>query len=188
VAFLEITTAELALPPIDPRPRLGAPVSEWVAHKARERKLRASLRPKHIAKAPTPPVEAKKPPSPAPAPPLTAAERLAALPREPLYEGRPSIRFIVAACCAYYAIGRLDLISPRRSANMIRPRHVAIYLARHMTIHALPTIAKHFGGRDHSTILYACHRIGEFILTDDRLRAEVAAIKGAILGEAGDAA
>lgn len=52
-----------------------------------------------------------------------------------------------------------DLKSRRRTANVVRPRQVAMYLAKEMTSQSLPDIGRRFGGRDHTTVIHAVAKI-----------------------------
>jgi chromosomal replication initiator protein len=52
-----------------------------------------------------------------------------------------------------------DLRGDKRSAEVAYPRHVAMYLCRELTEASLPQIGERFGGRDHSTVLYAVNKI-----------------------------
>ena len=68
----------------------------------------------------------------------------------------------------YYKVRMSDLLSPRRSRSIARPRQVAMALAKELTNHSFPEIGEAFGGRDHTTVLHACKRIKE--LRDEDLR------------------
>jgi chromosomal replication initiator protein len=70
-----------------------------------------------------------------------------------------SISKIQNAVCSYFNISKADLIGNKRSSSIVYARHIAIYLARTLTDESLPAIGKNFGGRDHSTVLYAYERI-----------------------------
>lgn len=59
----------------------------------------------------------------------------------------------------YYKVRVADLLSPRRSRSVARPRQVAMTLARELTNHSLPEIGDAFGGRDHTTVLHACRNV-----------------------------
>ena len=59
-----------------------------------------------------------------------------------------------------YNVSRADLLSSRRTANVVRPRQVAMYLAKTLTLRSLPEIGRRFGGRDHTTVLHAVRKIG----------------------------
>lgn len=78
---------------------------------------------------------------------------------------------------AHYGTTRMDILSERRTADAVLPRHVAIYLARKLTPRSLPEIGRQFGGKDHTTCFYAIRRITERIATDPDFAAEVDAIR-----------
>ncbi len=69
----------------------------------------------------------------------------------------------------YYKLRTSDLLSNRRTRSIARPRQVAMYLAKELTNHSLPEIGEAFGGRDHTTVLHACRKIGELIESDSRM-------------------
>jgi chromosomal replication initiator protein len=52
-----------------------------------------------------------------------------------------------------------DLRGDKRTADVAYPRHIAMYLCRELTEASLPQIGGRFGGRDHSTVLYAVNKI-----------------------------
>ena len=58
------------------------------------------------------------------------------------------------------------LVSTSRGAAIAWPRQVAMYLARELTSHSLPTIGHEFGGRNHTTVLHACKRTAQRIADD----------------------
>jgi len=58
-----------------------------------------------------------------------------------------------------FGISLMELRTKRRSKNIVLPRQIAMYLSRHLTEASLPEIAKFFGGKDHTTILYAYNKI-----------------------------
>jgi len=68
----------------------------------------------------------------------------------------------------YYKIRVADLLSPRRSRSITRPRQIAMSLAKELTTHSLPEIGDAFGGRDHTTVLHANRKVVE--LRDSDLR------------------
>jgi len=74
----------------------------------------------------------------------------------------------------YYKLRVADLLSPRRTRNIARPRQMAMALCKELTEHSLPEIGEGFGGRDHTTVLHACRRIEELCATDGRLREDKA--------------
>ena len=74
-----------------------------------------------------------------------------------------SIDNIQGTVAEYYNIKKSDILSKRRNRNVVRPRQMAMRLARELTEHSLPEIGEAFGGRDHTTVLHACQRIKELI-------------------------
>jgi chromosomal replication initiator protein len=87
------------------------------------------------------------------------------------------IEDIQRAVASHFKIGRLDLLSQRRTANVVRPRQIAMYLAKIMTSRSLPEIGRRFGNRDHTTVLHGVQRIEELIERDEGIADDVAAIK-----------
>jgi chromosomal replication initiator protein len=69
----------------------------------------------------------------------------------------------------YYKIRASDLLSAKRNRTIARPRQVAMALAKELTNHSLPEIGDAFGGRDHTTVLYATRKIAELKETDVRI-------------------
>ena len=69
----------------------------------------------------------------------------------------------------YYKIKLADLLSPKRTRNIARPRQIAMYLTKELTPASLPAIGDGFGGRDHTTVLHACRTIAEMRLADQQM-------------------
>ena len=76
----------------------------------------------------------------------------------------------------YFKIRESDLRSAKRSRTIARPRQVAMALAKELTNHSLPEIGEKFGGRDHTTVLYATRRIAELRESDVQLADDYAAL------------
>lgn len=72
-----------------------------------------------------------------------------------------SIENIQKTVAEYYKIRVADLLSPRRTRSITRPRQLAMALAKELTNHSLPEIGDAFGGRDHTTVLHACRKVNE---------------------------
>jgi len=68
---------------------------------------------------------------------------------------RISLDGIVDAVCAAFSVTREDLLSASRAARLTWPRQLAMHLAREHTDASLPAIGRHFGGRTHTTVMYA---------------------------------
>ncbi len=76
-----------------------------------------------------------------------------------------------------YNVSRADLLSSRRTANVVRPRQVAMYLAKVLTLRSLPEIGRRFGGRDHTTVLHAVRKIENLAGNDSAFAEEIEALK-----------
>jgi len=95
-------------------------------------------------------------------------------PAEPKRVRIEDIQRIVAR---QYNVSRADLLSSRRTANVVRPRQVAMYLAKVLTLRSLPEIGRRFGGRDHTTVLHAVRKIENLVGNDSALAEEIEALK-----------
>jgi chromosomal replication initiator protein len=95
-------------------------------------------------------------------------------PQEPK---RVKIEDIQRVVARQYNVSRSDLLSSRRTANVVRPRQVAMYLAKTLTLRSLPEIGRRFGGRDHTTVLHAVRKIEGLVGSDVALADEVELLK-----------
>jgi chromosomal replication initiator protein len=95
-------------------------------------------------------------------------------PAEPKRVRIEDIQRIVAR---QYNVSRADLLSSRRTANVVRPRQVAMYLAKVLTLRSLPEIGRRFGGRDHTTVLHAVRKIEALSGNDTALSEEIESLK-----------
>ncbi len=95
-------------------------------------------------------------------------------PQEPK---RVKIEDIQRVVARQYNVSRSDLLSSRRTANVVRPRQVAMYLAKTLTLRSLPEIGRRFGGRDHTTVLHAVRKIENLIGNDTSLADEIDSLK-----------
>ncbi|WP_454615700.1 chromosomal replication initiator protein DnaA, partial [Bradyrhizobium cenepequi] len=95
-------------------------------------------------------------------------------PQEPK---RIKIEDIQRVVARQYNVSRSDLLSSRRTANVVRPRQVAMYLAKTLTLRSLPEIGRRFGGRDHTTVLHAVRKIEALVAKDNSLSEEVESLK-----------
>lgn len=91
--------------------------------------------------------------------------------------GQPTIRTIQRATCDVYGIKLNDLLSARRTADIVRPRQVSMYLAKELTSLSLPRIGRATGDRDHTTALHAHRKIAHLLKSDEKLADRVAEIK-----------
>jgi chromosomal replication initiator protein len=80
----------------------------------------------------------------------------------------------------------LDRILGReRSREVALPRQIAMYLLREEAHISLPQIGDVLGGRDHTTVMYACEKVADLLERDDRLRRQVIEIREQIYGPLG---
>lgn len=91
--------------------------------------------------------------------------------------GIEDIKRVVAR---YYQVSVHDIISGRRTANVIRPRQVAMYLAKTMTPLSLPQIGRRIGNKDHTTVLYGVRKITRLLASDPDLAADIENIMQAL--------
>jgi chromosomal replication initiator protein len=78
----------------------------------------------------------------------------------------PSVEAIQDAVCDTFSVSRDELLSANRSARLVWPRQVAMYLARENTDLTFPDIARRFGGRNHTTVMHAVKRTAHRLTTD----------------------
>ncbi|MEA2929315.1 MAG: chromosomal replication initiator protein [Hyphomicrobiales bacterium] len=95
-------------------------------------------------------------------------------PQEPK---RVKIEDIQRVVARQYNVSRSDLLSSRRTANVVRPRQIAMYLAKTLTLRSLPEIGRRFGGRDHTTVLHAVRKIENLVDNDNVLAEEIELLK-----------
>ncbi len=77
----------------------------------------------------------------------------------------------------YYGVKVADLESKKRTNDIAFPRQVSMYLIREMTDSSLPKIGSFFGGRDHTTVKYACDKIDYEAKHDENFRDIIEYIK-----------
>ena len=74
-----------------------------------------------------------------------------------------------------------ELLSPRRSRSLARPRQIAMYLAKQYTTNSLPDIGRKFSNRDHTTVIHAVKKIDELIKKDNDIRQNISELKKKLL-------
>jgi chromosomal replication initiator protein len=73
----------------------------------------------------------------------------------------------------HFQIKVSDLKSKKKNKALVGPRHTAMFLARQLTGLSLPEIGRHFGGRDHSTVLHAVHKVENLLINDPGFQAQL---------------
>lgn len=82
------------------------------------------------------------------------------------YDRKVTIQEIQKRVADHYNIRVAEMSSARRARNIARPRQVAMYLAKQLTSKSLPDIGRHFGDRDHTTVMHAVSRVSELMGQD----------------------
>ncbi len=95
---------------------------------------------------------------------------------------RVSLETIQQCVADYFEIRLTDMKAKRRTKQVAYPRQIAMYLARHLTDASLPAIGEGFGGRDHSTVLYACGKIEGMMKTQPEIKGVVERLAKTIRG------
>ena len=84
---------------------------------------------------------------------------------------------IIHMVASAFNITEDDLLGRTRTKDVALPRQVAMYLMREESDASLPQIGSSLGGRDHTTVMYACDKIADMIERDDRFRRQVFQIR-----------
>lgn len=95
-------------------------------------------------------------------------------------EHKTSIQTIIKEVSKYFSISINDIISSKRNKFISHARQLAMYLSRELTSSSLPRIGKSFGGRDHSTVIYAVSKVSDLINKDKSVYMQIQEITGKI--------
>lgn len=91
-----------------------------------------------------------------------------------------SIDNIVDATCTYFNVKRADIVGKKKLKNIVNARQIAIYLINDLLGIPLTSIGDYFGGRDHTTIMYARDKITSLCKSDPMVQAQVNDIRAMI--------
>ena len=120
---------------------------------------------------------------------LERQERLNPLPKPPWFSieseidappRRITVKDIQLIVAKFYRVTLNDINCKRRQGYLIRPRHVAMFLAKEITPCSLVEIGRRFGRRDHTTVLHAVKKIERLLLVDPALASEVETLRARI--------
>jgi chromosomal replication initiator protein len=92
-------------------------------------------------------------------------------------QGNMSIDIIMRVVAEDFNLTPNDLKSKKKSAGIVKPRHIAIYLCRELTEYSLTEIGQAFGDRDHTTILHSHRLIEETNHSDSNLYSTIEKLK-----------
>ena len=98
-----------------------------------------------------------------------------------LTENKVDIENIQTIVCKYFKISKNEMLSPRRSRYLVRPRQTAIYLAKMLTSKSLPEIGRSFANRDHTTVIHSVKTIEKLRKDDNELNLSIDSLKNKIL-------
>lgn len=90
---------------------------------------------------------------------------------------RITVDEIQKATARHFHIDPAEMRSKRRARTVVRPRQIAMYLAKKMTPRSLPEIGRVFGGRDHSTVIHAVRTIEALRAHDADIDADIRALQ-----------
>ena len=88
---------------------------------------------------------------------------------------------ILKAVADFYDIEEKDFMHRSRKKDVVRPRQIAMYLMREELKTSYPSIGEKFGGRDHTTVIHSCEKIGQDLLKNPEFAEEIKAIRDAML-------
>jgi chromosomal replication initiator protein len=97
---------------------------------------------------------------------------------------RVRIEDIQRVVARHYNVSKTELLSNRRTRTIVKPRQIAMYLAKVMTPRSLPEIGRRFGGRDHTTVLHAVRKIEDLAGSDNTLSQELELLRRLISDQA----
>ena len=98
-----------------------------------------------------------------------------------LTENKVTIDSIQTIVCKFYKISKNEMLSPRRSRYLVRPRQTAIYLSKMLTSKSLPEIGRAFSNRDHTTVIHSVKTIDKLRKEDNELNLNIDSLKNKIL-------
>jgi len=86
---------------------------------------------------------------------------------------RADFQKIIKIVAEFYSLNRKDLFLNSRKKEIVKPRQIAMYFLRNELSSSYPSIGKKFGGKDHTTAIYACEKISQEIKKDEQLAEEI---------------
>jgi hypothetical protein len=96
---------------------------------------------------------------------------------EIIVPAKTSVQRIIKIVAKEYDVTYNDILSERRTKDVVLPRHIAAFFVKEMTPCTLPLIGRRFGNRDHSTILHAIRKITAWVERDPEFAARVEYIR-----------
>jgi chromosomal replication initiator protein len=84
-----------------------------------------------------------------------------------------TLKKIALSVAEFYNITLEDMLRQSRRKEFVKPRQVAMYLARKELASSFPTIGEFFGGRDHTTVMHGVEKVGKLVAETETLKQEV---------------
>ena len=100
----------------------------------------------------------------------------------PAGEGTISIDVIQGEVCRYFGVTLDELTGDKRTRRIVGPRQTAMYLSRELTDASLPAIGRSFGGRDHTTVMYAVQKVADQMAGEGDVLTAVRELTGRLTG------
>ncbi len=95
-------------------------------------------------------------------------------------ERKVTVEEIQRRTAEHYMIRLSDMLGPKRTRVLARPRQVAMYLSKELTSRSLPEIGRRFGGRDHTTVMHGVKTIKKLMIKDSQIADDVELLKRAL--------
>lgn len=93
-------------------------------------------------------------------------------------------RYLIETVITYYDISMDELMGKSRERRLAFPRQVVMYLLREEAKCSYPSIGDQVGGRDHTTAMHACEKIGDLVKSDDQLKRDLTVIRERLYSQA----
>ena len=77
---------------------------------------------------------------------------------------------IIQTVADHFNVKYDDLLSSKRTADIVHPRQIAMYLCRQMTTAPLQAVGKALGNRDHTTVIHGAEKIAQEVVKNDSMR------------------
>ena len=103
----------------------------------------------------------------------------------PTGDGEVRIDVIQEAAARHYGVSLDELVGERRTKRVVVPRQVAMFLCRELTDASLPAIGRAFGGRDHTTVIYAVQKVTKQMSEEGEVYEAVQLLTQSLTGRAG---
>jgi chromosomal replication initiator protein len=105
----------------------------------------------------------------------------------PTGDGEVRVEVIQEAVARHYGITLDELVGEKRTKRIVVPRQVAMFLCRELTDASLPAIGRAFGGRDHTTVLYAVQKVTKQLPEEGQVYEAVQILAQSLTGRSGSA-